>query len=684
MKNLVAGILLFLAISTFSQNKNGIGYPDSRGKTIIKDYSYGTNRESLTKSEVKKSSVFPASKTSVNTWQKISGSMSVFGMTFSYCKPLQWNDELNAVSFIHKQSPTYQILPPPASNAANNGIVTFVSLDCGVHWDSTALYANDNFSGTLPSGGIYNPPMNTDINNACIVGAGPTVGAASTPPFPWTGNWYASKKMGLLNYNNSPSTVPGAQQIMSSNPPFSPGVPGRHDFSVFGFCATDDGKMRILAPIINGITYKDTAMMLMTGTFNVSTLVFDWTGRIFDAPTTIAANGDKNNLFDPLQAWNEQGTIGYIVIIGSRIGATGSNVGFQPIVYKTVNSGATWSLEASINFNLPAYTPLKRKLWSVSANNSFVVPHFFAESGMDATVDANNKLHIFTSLVGHASAHQDSLWELRKWSLENYSWPHAPIEPGGYAIHPYLYDFIYDGTAVQPAWSYQLIDSMSTEGHFGAADGERLQMSRTPDGQHLLYSWTESDTAYTNQQKKWNNMPNIKVRLFDVAQQALLANKMDITSGGPSEIANSAMFYFVSPKFKLVSTNANSITINVPMTISIANDLTTHCSHWYSCASGSVSRDIVGITKSSLRNENTCSIYPNPTKNNVNVEFNLSDNSKIQLRIINSIGQIVKTISTEGQNEINIDVKDLSAGIYCLEISDEKSRTAKKLVIAEQ
>jgi len=684
-KHAFTGTLLFLAIGVFSQINSMSRYPDFRGTKIFADYNYGSEREPLTKRDVKRSSVFPVNKTSANTWQKISASMNIYGMILSYCKPLQWNDELDAVSFIHRKSPTYQISPTPASTyIAIGGIVAFVSLDCGVQWDSTAVYANDTFWARFPNGAIYNPPGNTNINNAYIVGAGPTTGTPVATLGGLNGNWYASKKLGLLNYNNAPSTVPGAQQIMPTAGPFSPGVPSRHDFSAFSFCATDDGKMRILADVSNDATMSDTSVMLMTGIFNPSTLVFDWTGKVFDPPTTIASNGVENMVSYPLQAWNEQGTIGYVVIMGSRLGATGSNVGYQPIVYKTLNSGVTWSLENAINFNSPAYAPLKRKLWNVSANDSLVVPLFFWGVGMDATVDANNKLHIFTSPVGHTSVHPDSLSELRKWSVEDYAWPHAPVKPGGYAIHPYLYDFIYDGTAIQPGWSYHLIDSMSTEGA-----GTRLQMSRTPDGQHLLYSWTDSDTAYTDHQKKWNDLPNIKVRLFDVADNALLANELDMTSNGPSEIANHAMYQFVSPKFKLVSKSTNSITINVPMTISNSSPFSalTPNLHWYSCASGTVSKDIVGINKNSLRNENNFSIYPNPARDNVNVEFSLSDNSKIQIRIINSIGQMVKTISTAGQtgeNVINIEVKELSVGIYCLEISDGKSNTSKKLVMVEQ
>ena len=52
--------------------------------------------------------------------------MNIYGMVIPYSKPLQWNDELNAVSFIHRKSPTYTMNPPAASTAETGGIIAFV------------------------------------------------------------------------------------------------------------------------------------------------------------------------------------------------------------------------------------------------------------------------------------------------------------------------------------------------------------------------------------------------------------------------------------------------------------------------------------------------------------------------------------------------------------------------------
>jgi len=68
----------------------------------------------------------------------------------------------------------------------------------------------------------------------------------------------------------------------------------------------------------------------------------------------------------------------------------------------------------------------------------------------------------------------------------------------------------------------------------------------------------------------------------------------------------------------------------------------------------------------------------------VNVRLTLPDLTKIQIRIINSIGQTMKTISAVGQtgkNTIAIDIKDLSTGIYCMEINDGNTSIGRKLVI---
>jgi hypothetical protein len=713
-KQVLIGSVLLAAISTFSQT--GLLKPKPTGlinTKILMETKFGdiestpTNimRTNTAKPELQKP--FSAAKSaSANNWNKFTASMNIYGVIISYCKPLQWDDDLNAVSFIHRKSPTYNPSPAPSANAANGSIVAMISTNCGTSWDSTAMWVNNTFWARYPGGGIYNPPSNTNMNNAYVVGAGPTTGQGSTT---WIGNWYASKQLGSANYNNVVSAVPNAMQSFPTLGPYGPNL-GRHDFAAYSFAATDDGKVRTLAGITDDALTADTAVMLVTGTFNTSN-TFDWVGTVFDPAMTQASDGTKNWVSRPIMAWNEQGTIGYVVIMGSRLGATRSNMGYQPIVYKTINSGATWSEEAPIDFNNdPSFADVVNRLFSVAADPTLAIPNFWWAEGIDCSVDMNNKLHIFTSMLWHSSPSLDSLNYINQFTTEKYVWPHTP------GHQPYLYDFIYNGTSPTPTWSHVLVDSMSSESPAGVSTGAgyndnpwdtdptqsnqkvridaRLQMSRTPDGKYLVYTWAESDTTSTNLQKKWNNIPDIKARAMDVTTGLISPVKINVTSADIGQISGHAMYHFISPKCQLVSDapvgNQVGPTINIPMTVSNSSpyhQLTTN-THWYSCTAlsfrhtGTVST--VGIAENNLNSTNNSFIYPNPAKNNATVSLNLANNSKIQIEVLNTIGQVVRATKADGQtgsNSVNIDLNGLASGIYLVNVKVENAISTKKLII---
>ena len=706
-KHVLIGSVLLAAMSTYSQNSNKLKPTGLINTKILAQTKFGVESQpSLNASPVKPTALNSNSgskslNTSAINWQVISSSMNIYGVIIPYVKPLQWNDELNAVSFVHRKSPTYAFSTPPAQTAATGGIVALVSTNCGASWDSTALFTNNTYWSRYPSGAIYNPTGNTSISNAYIVAAGPSTGSSATPP--WIGNYYVSKS--LASYNNTP----GSGTVIPLAGPYPPNVPSRHDFSAYGFTATDDGKMRVLAGITDDVSGLDTAVMLMTGTFNSGTSTFDWAGRIFDPPTTVAPSDNSENWVSrPMMAWNETGKVGYVVVMGQRLGATVSNVGNQPIVYKTTDFGVTWSLENGINFNGPAYNDVKYGLWATSGGGD-TIPHFWWAEGMDLAVDVNNKLHIFSSILGHASGDPDSLNYINQWTTEKYLWPHVP------GTRPFLWDFVYDGDNVTPSWSHMLIDSMSSESPSGLSTGAgyqdnpwdmdpstsnqkvridaRLQMSRTPDGKHLLYTWAESDTAFTDAQKKWNALPNIKARLYDVLNNDLSVTEIDLTSGATGDVASRAMYHHVSPKFKLVSETPTKLNVDVPVTVSNSNPYSqlTQNLHWYSCAGMEFDRGtivtptvITGVAENNVNSVNNSYIYPNPTNGNAVVSVYLANSSKVQLQVMNTIGQVVKTAAVQGQagaNTINIDLGGLASGIYLVNVKVDNARSTKKLII---
>lgn len=76
-------------------------------------------------------------------------------------------------------------------------------------------------------------------------------------------------------------------------------------------------------------------------------------------------------------------------------------------------------------------------------------------------------------------------------------------------------------------------------------------------------------------------------------------------------------------------------------------------------------------------------IYPNPANDLINIDFSLRDFSKIKLAVCNQLGQVIvqkDVFIDNGNQRIQIDIKDLKPGYYTLKISDGKQMINKKLI----
>ena len=78
------------------------------------------------------------------------------------------------------------------------------------------------------------------------------------------------------------------------------------------------------------------------------------------------------------------------------------------------------------------------------------------------------------------------------------------------------------------------------------------------------------------------------------------------------------------------------------------------------------------------------SIYPNPSRNIFNIEFTSLLRQNLQIRIINSIGEIVylenlKNYTGEYNKAINL--KEFSKALYFLEITTNDGIINKKLIL---
>ena len=734
-KQLLFGTALLAAVTAYSQNNGGKIRPSGTINMVQKIASKFANEPTEATTTAKQNTnpvanvtnpVVEPQQASTNVsatnigWKLLTGSQNVYGMLVSASHPLQYNDNLNAVSFVHRKSASYVASPTSNSGA----IVAEISTNWGTTWDSTCIWSDGTNLARYPSGAIYNPVGNTNIANAYIVGAGPVTGGSG-----WLGNWYASKQLGTGNYNATASSTTNAQQFIANAGPY-PANSGKVDFSRISFVTTDDGKVHLTGGIYgdaNGTTaaaqlYRGAA--LVKGTYNAG--VFVWTNDSIIPNTVVTSAGDKVVSSEAQMAWNEAGTVGYVVFIGAAATATGSNKNYQPIVYKSTNSGATWALLNGIDFNANCAAPIKAPIAAIygsTLSSTPVLPQFNTGEGWGVVVDANNKLHIAATIIGAASPHNDSLGYAYTYTTsinpnDGYQWPHVK------GAHPYLYDFYGDGTT---AWSYRTVDSLSSEGPTssatqpataGFADNQwdntgtggakiesdsRIQLSRTPDGQYITYSWSESDSTVTNGGKKWNNLPNIKSRCLNATTDLLSTTEINVSKVAVGQgtnnanVANRATLFYISATTSSATVGVTT-DIKTPYTVTNSNPYSqlTNNTTWYSTNTLSYSSFIlptkglinntciIGVKENSLNEAQSSSIFPNPTKVNATLAIDVKENTTVTVSIYNLVGALVKTTTvnaTIGANTINLDLSNLTSGIYMANVKVGNSTSTKKLII---
>ena len=673
--------------------------PMTPKKLDFNENTAGKSTTTVFTGPVKKSADAVNGNAKVASIKMFTGSHNVFGYLLSQQKPLQYNAGVNAVSFVMRKSPQYVATP----NSNSGSIVGFYSTNMGTTWDSTCIYTDAANFGRYPQGGIYNPLGNTNINNAYLVGSGPAVASA------WVGCWYASKPI-----TTPGTTTPGPDQQVHL---WASATIKKHVMSRHAFTAIDGGLVRSMAAVVNdpvattNSAYGLRGAAMVKGQFNAC--AFIWSVDSFIPACTMNSNGTpattddyKNLSGTPLQAWNENGTIGYVIMLGSRasetISATRVNAkgGYQPIVYKTTNSGASWVLLPSQDFANPfCFKGVYDRTYPVNTNSTLIVPNFSGSEGFDAVVDANNDLHLTSMVYGHTSNHVDSLGYRNVFGTEQYSYG----ETG-----PFNYPIIYDFYTIGCGWKYFMVDSMGTEGPTGTAgqpgfgsnqwsDGSgakmdqdaRLQMSRSVDGTKLFYTWSESDTIVTG--NKWNTIPDIKLKGYDVVSKNMTA-RMDLTTADPGH-SGLAYYHYTSNKAAVSAgcyTIPTTLTRNITLDGSLAvqtyfNNNGVLCSSNFAvpALSPGFCPPCAGINEQNTNSYEVLS-FPNPANDATTIIVGLKEASSFEVVIYNSIGQMVEMYKLNGKvgsNEIHVDLSNSKAGIYFYNVKVGNSVVTKKLIV---
>lgn len=89
---------------------------------------------------------------------------------------------------------------------------------------------------------------------------------------------------------------------------------------------------------------------------------------------------------------------------------------------------------------------------------------------------------------------------------------------------------------------------------------------------------------------------------------------------------------------------------------------------------------------SETKNINQVKIYPNPANSNATLIFNLINKSKVNLSIINILGEVVSNESFDmsaGNKYINLNINELNNGIYYANLSINNEIVSKKFIITK-
>ncbi len=77
-------------------------------------------------------------------------------------------------------------------------------------------------------------------------------------------------------------------------------------------------------------------------------------------------------------------------------------------------------------------------------------------------------------------------------------------------------------------------------------------------------------------------------------------------------------------------------------------------------------------------------VYPNPTAGDATVDFELSENQSVAMRVFDLTGRIVmnqQTEGVEGSNQIHLEMGAMPNGVYVVEIQADNARAQKRLVL---
>ncbi|PBQ32340.1 hypothetical protein CNR22_11345 [Sphingobacteriaceae bacterium] len=371
---------------------------------------------------------------------------------------------LNTVIFIHRNNPT--------NFGGSSGNLRYdISTDAGVTWTNNVGTLNPNLTkqARYPNIALHNPANNTDPNNAYLTFMAPTLSNAGA----WSGLVTGGQKLNGSGNTEAYIQPATTNYISGSLIKGAPGVFWATDFSYNGTQFTG-----------NIFVYK--------GLWNSTSNSISWSlNKTFSPSFNLSYSGNPplgecNIAFDPT------GMIGWVCVTTHPNSSSGA-YRYQPMFYKTVDGGLTWS------------------------------------SGM--VVD----LAQFSCITGGLGANTvPGVYYANDLTVDVYGHPHMILTVGAsdntYGISSNQWHHILDVTQQHGVWTAYDVANVMAEvatifpGSLGSNMNQIMhpQISRSSDGTKVFFSWTDN----INYPLGFANMfPELYAKGFDVVQNKWTAIK---------------------------------------------------------------------------------------------------------------------------------------------------------------
>lgn len=566
------------------------------------------------------------------------------------------NQEINSVCFTHRMAST------PGS-----GYVGYdYSIDGGESFtNNIQVYdpsQNEGYNARYPQGGIYNPAGNTDPANAVYGYFAPTLdgssGSGSWGGYAFGTHMFTGSQAPTIN-----STTSGDEYVQD--------VPDTYSISSQGLAIAAD----VMEP---DFIYSDE-MIITKGHFNLETGDFDMERDLVEFPAGGEdINGELARVPDVKVAFSPDGSIGYIAYLSNNGENDDESIGcYYPILYKTVDDGATWdgpyNVELGGDDGIPAILDflsddIIAAMFEAPVPDRDEIP-FTTAFELDLSVDNSGNPHlIFNVGVGN-----------QEWSFfSSYS---GSIGCQGCVAMVHLHSTDFGDT-----WLGDTLCTVKTfRGLFPYEGGNPISVDNRPyvastfDGTKMFFSWIDTDIFGIEE----NTSPDIFCIGYDVENNTY-SEKKNVTFFSPATWEA----YMASGSNYVFDNEDGSYTIPfVYQEISPVN-LLEPAQFMYIDNFILTDEDLsftTGIADPVEKTYNLSTCFPNPCNNTTKLNLHLENPASVNYCITTLLGQTVwngqQRNLAMGDHTLIMDVSDLKTGVYLYSvIINDEVQTGKMLV----